>query len=200
MRLYLSRSPKRYVLPATRQTNPLKTGISVLLCLSVTCTNIVFILLWVPSNDYSIPVGLWNVSVRIIGACMSTYSNWHQMRVMNRSSAFVLWSDTGAYKFSREIIVDLSLPSFVFLFMLHFLIHVICTVRPFSLLVMKIPSLTSLGLRSLREISDGSVYITQNKNLCYHHTVDWSQIVTGNRDNDIKDNKPQIKCGKLSSH
>uniref|UniRef100_A0A672LHK8 Receptor protein-tyrosine kinase n=1 Tax=Sinocyclocheilus grahami TaxID=75366 RepID=A0A672LHK8_SINGR len=57
-----------------------------------------------------------------------------------------------------------------------------------------IPSLTSLGLRSLHEISDGSVYITQNKNLCYHHTVDWSQIVSGNRDNDIKDNKPQIKC------
>uniref|UniRef100_A0A671RIQ0 receptor protein-tyrosine kinase n=1 Tax=Sinocyclocheilus anshuiensis TaxID=1608454 RepID=A0A671RIQ0_9TELE len=50
--------------------------------------------------------------------------------------------------------------------------------KPFSLLVMKIPSLTSLGLRSLREISDGSVYITQNKNLCYHHTVNWTQIVT----------------------
>ncbi|XP_016322049.1 receptor tyrosine-protein kinase erbB-3-like isoform X4 [Sinocyclocheilus anshuiensis] len=66
--------------------------------------------------------------------------------------------------------------------------------RPFSLLVMKIPSLTSLGLRSLREISDGSVYITQNKNLCYHHTVNWTQIVTSNCDNDIKDNKPQIKC------
>uniref|UniRef100_A0A8C2HV39 Receptor protein-tyrosine kinase n=1 Tax=Cyprinus carpio TaxID=7962 RepID=A0A8C2HV39_CYPCA len=66
--------------------------------------------------------------------------------------------------------------------------------KPFSLLVMKISSLTSLGLHSLHEISDGSVYITQNKNLCYHHTIDWSQIVTGNRDNDIKDNKPQIKC------
>ncbi|XP_016322048.1 receptor tyrosine-protein kinase erbB-3-like isoform X3 [Sinocyclocheilus anshuiensis] len=66
--------------------------------------------------------------------------------------------------------------------------------KPFSLLVMKIPSLTSLGLRSLREISDGSVYITQNKNLCYHHTVNWTQIVTSNCDNDIKDNKPQIKC------
>ncbi|XP_052397274.1 receptor tyrosine-protein kinase erbB-3-like [Carassius gibelio] len=66
--------------------------------------------------------------------------------------------------------------------------------KPFSLLVMKIPSLMSLGLRSLHEISDGSVYISQNKNLCYHHTVDWSQIVTGNRENDIKDNKPQVKC------
>uniref|UniRef100_A0A671R9Q0 Receptor protein-tyrosine kinase n=1 Tax=Sinocyclocheilus anshuiensis TaxID=1608454 RepID=A0A671R9Q0_9TELE len=89
-----------------------------------------------------------------------------------------------------EITVDLSLPSFIFLFLIYFIL----SIRPFSLLVMKIPSLTSLGLRSLHEISDGSVYITQNKNLCYHHTVDWSQIVTGNRDNDIKDNKPQIKC------
>uniref|UniRef100_A0A673MID9 Receptor protein-tyrosine kinase n=1 Tax=Sinocyclocheilus rhinocerous TaxID=307959 RepID=A0A673MID9_9TELE len=92
--------------------------------------------------------------------------------------------------FSREITVDLSLPSFIFLFLIYFIL----SIRPFSLLVMKIPSLTSLGLRSLHEISDGSVYITQNKNLCYHHTVDWSQIVSGNRDNDIKDNKPQIKC------
>uniref|UniRef100_A0A8C1SZK3 Receptor protein-tyrosine kinase n=1 Tax=Cyprinus carpio TaxID=7962 RepID=A0A8C1SZK3_CYPCA len=66
--------------------------------------------------------------------------------------------------------------------------------KPFSLLVMKIPSLTSLGLHSLREISDGCVYITQNKNLCYHHTVNWTQIVTSNCDNDIKDNKPPIKC------
>ncbi|XP_026097690.1 receptor tyrosine-protein kinase erbB-3-like isoform X2 [Carassius auratus] len=66
--------------------------------------------------------------------------------------------------------------------------------KPFSLLVMKIPSLTSLGLHSLREISDGCVYITQNKNLCYHYTINWTQIITSNCDNDIKENKPQIKC------
>lgn len=102
------------------------------------------------------------------------------------------------YKFSREITVDLSLPSFILPCLLLFLIHFILSIRPFSLLVMKIPSLTSLGLCSLHEISDGSVYITQNKNLCYHHTVNWTQIVTSNRNNDIKDNKPQIKCGKLS--
>lgn len=100
------------------------------------------------------------------------------------------------FKFSREITVDLSLPLFILSYVLQFVIHFILSIRPFSLLVMKISSLTSLGLHSLHEISDGSVYITQNKNLCYHHTIDWSQIVTGNRDNDIKDNKPQIKCGK----
>lgn len=78
------------------------------------------------------------------------------------------------------------------------------SIRPFSLLVMKIPSLTSLGLRSLREISDGSVYISNNVNLCYHHTVDWIQIFTGSRrqrrrnNNDIKDNKPQNQCGETS--
>lgn len=85
----------------------------------------------------------------------------------------------------------------------RFLIDFILHTRPFSLLVMKIPSLTSLGLHSLREISDGSVYITQNMNLCYHHTINWTQIFPRNqmqrRRNDIKANKQQIKCGELSS-
>ncbi len=45
----------------------------------------------------------------------------------------------------------------------NFSVIFILSIRPFALLVMKIPSLTSLGLRSLREISDGSVYITQIK-------------------------------------
>ncbi|KAE8293466.1 Receptor tyrosine-protein kinase erbB-3 [Larimichthys crocea] len=53
--------------------------------------------------------------------------------------------------------------------------------KRFSLMVMRIPTLTSLGLRSLREISDGSVYISQNANLCYHHTVNWSQLFRGRR-------------------
>uniref|UniRef100_A0A3B4GPW4 Receptor protein-tyrosine kinase n=1 Tax=Pundamilia nyererei TaxID=303518 RepID=A0A3B4GPW4_9CICH len=40
----------------------------------------------------------------------------------------------------------------------------------FSLTVMRVPTLTSLGLHSLKEISDGSMYISLNSNLCYHHT------------------------------
>uniref|UniRef100_A0A8C7P3S5 Receptor protein-tyrosine kinase n=1 Tax=Oncorhynchus mykiss TaxID=8022 RepID=A0A8C7P3S5_ONCMY len=48
--------------------------------------------------------------------------------------------------------------------------------RGYSLLVMRIPSLTSLGLRSLRRINDGGVYITGNKKLCYHHTVNWTRL------------------------
>lgn len=72
--------------------------------------------------------------------------------------------------------------------------------RPFSLLVMKVPSLRSLGLRSLREISDGSVYISNNTNLCYHHTVNWTRLFTGGRRqrrqayNDIKYNKALHQC------
>ncbi|KAK7884303.1 hypothetical protein WMY93_027426 [Mugilogobius chulae] len=68
--------------------------------------------------------------------------------------------------------------------------------KRFSLMVMRISSLTSLGLHSLREISDGSVYISQNENLCYHNTVNWTQLFRGNRVrvNNINNNKPQDKC------
>ncbi|XP_041712660.1 receptor tyrosine-protein kinase erbB-3 isoform X1 [Coregonus clupeaformis] len=68
--------------------------------------------------------------------------------------------------------------------------------RRFSLMVMRVPSITSLGLRSLREISDGNVYLTHNANLCYHHTVNWTRLFTGHAThlNDIKDNRPLREC------
>ncbi|KAJ8258974.1 hypothetical protein COCON_G00179860 [Conger conger] len=73
--------------------------------------------------------------------------------------------------------------------------------RGYSLLVMKLSSLTSLGLRSLKEISDGSVYISGNKKLCYHHTVNWTQLFTGGRTQQrhqdtrgIKKNRPESEC------
>ncbi|XP_066564643.1 receptor tyrosine-protein kinase erbB-3a isoform X2 [Amia ocellicauda] len=72
--------------------------------------------------------------------------------------------------------------------------------RGFSLLVMKQPSLTSLGLRSLRQISDGSLYISDNPLLCYYNTVDWARLLPhpqGTRRQDIKDiknNCPPKKC------
>uniref|UniRef100_A0A3Q1ASB0 Receptor protein-tyrosine kinase n=1 Tax=Amphiprion ocellaris TaxID=80972 RepID=A0A3Q1ASB0_AMPOC len=50
--------------------------------------------------------------------------------------------------------------------------------KGYSLLVMKIKSLKSLGLRSLRKINDGGVYITGNKKLCYHNTVNWTRILS----------------------
>ncbi|KAK7878770.1 hypothetical protein WMY93_030930 [Mugilogobius chulae] len=71
--------------------------------------------------------------------------------------------------------------------------------KSYALMVMKIPSLESLGLRSLRRIKDGSVYITGNKKLCYHHTMNWSKIFTTNvkkrqKQIDIKDNCPEETC------
>ncbi|XP_027876866.1 receptor tyrosine-protein kinase erbB-3b [Xiphophorus couchianus] len=68
--------------------------------------------------------------------------------------------------------------------------------KRFSLMVMRIPTLTSLGLRSLRYINDGSVYISQNTNLCYHHTVNWTQLFRGRRVrvNNLNNNKPFAEC------
>ncbi|XP_040891056.1 receptor tyrosine-protein kinase erbB-3a [Toxotes jaculatrix] len=73
--------------------------------------------------------------------------------------------------------------------------------RSYSLLVMRIPSLKSLGLRSLRKINDGSVYITGNDNLCYHDTVNWTHILSSSsrpqrrqKHIDIKENRPRKQC------
>ncbi|KAM9785522.1 receptor tyrosine-protein kinase erbB-3b [Neosynchiropus ocellatus] len=68
--------------------------------------------------------------------------------------------------------------------------------KRFSLMVMHIPTLTSLGLRSLREISDGSVYISQNPRLCYLHTVDWRRLFRGRRVrvNNISSNRLLSEC------
>ncbi|KAJ7999155.1 hypothetical protein DPEC_G00212470 [Dallia pectoralis] len=72
--------------------------------------------------------------------------------------------------------------------------------RGYSLLLMQIQSLTSLGLRSLKHI-DGGVYITGSKKLCYHHTVNWTRLfLTSSRPQrrqknlDIKDNGVKAKC------
>ncbi|XP_062272115.1 receptor tyrosine-protein kinase erbB-3a [Scomber scombrus] len=75
--------------------------------------------------------------------------------------------------------------------------------RGYSLLVMKISSLTSLGLRSLRRINDGGVYITGNKKLCYYNTVKWASILTSSsrpqrpkrqKHIDVKENRQETQC------
>nr|XP_032641544.1 receptor tyrosine-protein kinase erbB-3 [Chelonoidis abingdonii] len=66
--------------------------------------------------------------------------------------------------------------------------------RGFSLLIMKNLNVTSLGLRSLQEISAGKVYITENRQLCYLHTVNWGALSRRRADLEIKDNKPWGKC------
>ncbi|XP_037627238.1 receptor tyrosine-protein kinase erbB-3a isoform X2 [Sebastes umbrosus] len=73
--------------------------------------------------------------------------------------------------------------------------------KGYSLLVMRIQSLTSLGLRSLRNINDGGIYITGNKKLCYHNTVNWTRILTSgsltqrrHKRIDMKQNRPRDQC------
>ncbi|XP_056606434.1 receptor tyrosine-protein kinase erbB-3a isoform X2 [Triplophysa dalaica] len=73
--------------------------------------------------------------------------------------------------------------------------------RSYSLLVMKIPTLKSLGLRSLKRIGDGSIYIKGNTQLCYHHTVNWTRLfghrpMRRQKTQDIKENHPEEECIK----
>uniref|UniRef100_A0A3P9BP32 receptor protein-tyrosine kinase n=1 Tax=Maylandia zebra TaxID=106582 RepID=A0A3P9BP32_9CICH len=58
--------------------------------------------------------------------------------------------------------------------------------KSYALMVVKINSLTSLGLRSLQNINDGAVYIKGNKNLCYHDTVNWTRLL-GSRPQKLKE-------------
>ncbi|CAJ1051062.1 receptor tyrosine-protein kinase erbB-3a isoform X1 [Xyrichtys novacula] len=81
------------------------------------------------------------------------------------------------------------------------LLSIVSSFRGYSLLVMKIPSLTSLGLRSLKKINDGGVYITGNKKLCYHDTINWTRILSSSsrpqrrqKHIDLKDNRPNKQC------
>uniref|UniRef100_A0A3P8R4G6 receptor protein-tyrosine kinase n=1 Tax=Astatotilapia calliptera TaxID=8154 RepID=A0A3P8R4G6_ASTCA len=73
--------------------------------------------------------------------------------------------------------------------------------KSYALMVVKINSLTSLGLRSLQNINDGAVYIKGNKNLCYHDTVNWTRLL-GSRPQkrskllDVTDNQKKGECGE----
>ncbi|MEJ1277338.1 erb-b2 receptor tyrosine kinase 2 [Cricetulus griseus] len=70
--------------------------------------------------------------------------------------------------------------------------------RGFSLLIMKNLNVTSLGLRSLKEISAGRVYISANQQLCYHHSLNWTRLLRGPSDDrlDIKYNRSPRECGE----
>uniref|UniRef100_A0AAR2J2X4 Receptor protein-tyrosine kinase n=1 Tax=Pygocentrus nattereri TaxID=42514 RepID=A0AAR2J2X4_PYGNA len=45
-----------------------------------------------------------------------------------------------------------------------------------SLLVLKQQWISSLQLQSLREISAGNVYVTNNSQLCYYNTINWTSL------------------------
>ncbi|XP_073486557.1 epidermal growth factor receptor-like isoform X2 [Aquarana catesbeiana] len=54
--------------------------------------------------------------------------------------------------------------------------------------------ITSLGLRSLKEVSDGDVVIKQNKNLCFADSIEWKPIFRTNQQARIKNNGPAEEC------
>ncbi|XP_051056602.1 epidermal growth factor receptor isoform X1 [Phodopus roborovskii] len=69
----------------------------------------------------------------------------------------------------------------------------------FSLAVVGL-NITSLGLRSLKEISDGDVVISGNRNLCYANTINWKKLFgTSNQKTKIMNNRAQDDC-KATGH
>lgn len=74
----------------------------------------------------------------------------------------------------------------------------------YALLVVRNPSLTSLGLRSLRKIDDGGVYIKDNTGLCYQDTVNWTRLFRfrpqrRQKNIEIKNNRPRNECGEYAT-
>lgn len=55
-------------------------------------------------------------------------------------------------------------------------------------------SVTSLGLRSLKEVSDGDIIIKGNKKLCYLDTMNWTSIFRANQQKRILENKNFEEC------
>ncbi|XP_053116593.1 epidermal growth factor receptor isoform X2 [Hemicordylus capensis] len=56
-------------------------------------------------------------------------------------------------------------------------------------------NISSLGLRSLKEVSDGDVVILRNDRLCYSNTVDWKKLfVTENQKTKTLKNRNETEC------
>ncbi|XP_058930551.2 epidermal growth factor receptor isoform X2 [Kogia breviceps] len=69
----------------------------------------------------------------------------------------------------------------------------------FSLAVVGL-DITSLGLRSLKEISDGDVIISGNRKLCYADTINWKKLFgTSNQKTKIINNRSEKEC-KATGH
>ncbi|XP_073769078.1 receptor tyrosine-protein kinase erbB-4 isoform X6 [Danio rerio] len=64
-----------------------------------------------------------------------------------------------------------------------------------SLLVLKQQWITSMQLQSLREISAGNVYVTNNSQLCYYNTVNWTRLFRINTQKAlIRNNRDPKEC------
>ena len=68
----------------------------------------------------------------------------------------------------------------------------------FSLAVVGL-DIMSLGLRSLKEISDGDVIISGNRKLCYADTINWKKLFgTSNQKTKIINNRSEKECSESS--
>lgn len=66
-----------------------------------------------------------------------------------------------------------------------------------SLLILKQQGIRSLQFQSLKHISAGNIYITDNSNLCYYHTINWTRLFsTSNQKTIIHRNKKSDNCSK----
>lgn len=60
-------------------------------------------------------------------------------------------------------------------------------------------SITHLGLRSLKEISDGDVFVARNAELCYTNASHWQKLFKSpSQSATIEDNAGAATCGKSS--
>uniref|UniRef100_A0A671MN94 Receptor protein-tyrosine kinase n=1 Tax=Sinocyclocheilus anshuiensis TaxID=1608454 RepID=A0A671MN94_9TELE len=67
-----------------------------------------------------------------------------------------------------------------------------------SLLILKQRWISSLKFQSLREISAGNVYMTNNSQLCFYNTVNWTSLFrTSTQRALIKNNRDPRECGEM---
>ncbi|KAJ6665365.1 hypothetical protein lerEdw1_004414 [Lerista edwardsae] len=70
-----------------------------------------------------------------------------------------------------------------------------------SLLILKQQGIRSLQFQSLKHISAGNIYITDNSNLCYYHTINWTSLFsTSNQKTIIHRNKKSDNCMISKKH
>ncbi|KAL8183831.1 UNVERIFIED_CONTAM: Receptor tyrosine-protein kinase erbB-4 [Gekko kuhli] len=68
-----------------------------------------------------------------------------------------------------------------------------------SLLILKQQRIRSLHFQSLKHISAGNVYITDNTNLCFYHTINWTSLFsTASQKTVIHRNKKPENCTHMS--
>uniref|UniRef100_A0A672GP97 receptor protein-tyrosine kinase n=1 Tax=Salarias fasciatus TaxID=181472 RepID=A0A672GP97_SALFA len=76
-------------------------------------------------------------------------------------------------------------------------LHPFLPLSGISLLVLKQQGISSLQFQSLREISAGNVHITENSQLCYYNTVNWTRLFrAANQNFLVRDNRSPQESAK----